>query len=706
MTSSNFAKMILMCSNRLMEKYDLRSCFMPDLGGLHLRIFQFQRLLTTHLPQLAAHLASLSVEAAYLSQWFLSFFAVTCPLPMLFRIYDVILAEGASETIMRVALSLMRRNQSKLMALTEFEEVMQLLLSRALWETYSSNADEMVNDFVGLTGLVTRESLQNLDKMFRDTKSGTEGDSAVRAGLFTDASSAASRFLGRMWASTGTSKHAASSSTLNPNSAPAGSRPSGFLRRSPSKQSIASTVNGTDGSESNSVETAATETTAPSRVSSAEALSMTSKNPSMTMPALGAVSKEDKDLHGQIEDLLMALSDMQRDQTLLTSQLQKEREERGEDHRVFQDLLQRVKGPQSSKADRRQTAPSLEHITSTPSSLSTELGDLVERVDQRLVAHRDLRRSSMLESKQRLRESLIRSKDQLTIEVSRSHELNRRLDDQEKETANVREQLSRAQSHIQEGLKERQKLEKTVQELRYSMQWAECESPSISRTDTLNSTHRMSLSGNSTNTSNSVSASPTTPGLREFKLNRNSGGSTTGPSHSANASSSSLTTPKSNLPARGSSLSTQSILATKNHSPAEQDAMLVELVNAKTGEAVARQELEEVKARLDTLRRMLALPSQYGPTLTVSTPNHPAPGHQPTTSELNAVAAVTEAAESATPPRPKTSNVEQSNLTPPTDSAKGSAGSAGGFWSWGRRGASTANAKVPEKEDGKEKAKA
>ncbi|KAK3048539.1 hypothetical protein LTS18_012927, partial [Coniosporium uncinatum] len=133
----------------LMEDYDLRSCFLPDLSGLHLRIYQFQKLLEQHLPTLSAHLRELQVEAVYLSQWFLSFFAVTCPLPMLFRIYDMIFAEGASETIMRVALSVMRKNERKILASNEFEEVMQLLLSRALWDPYGCNAksaDELVND--------------------------------------------------------------------------------------------------------------------------------------------------------------------------------------------------------------------------------------------------------------------------------------------------------------------------------------------------------------------------------------------------------------------------------------------------------------------------------------------------------------------------------------------------------------------------------
>jgi hypothetical protein len=118
-----------------MDHYDMRTCYLPDLSGLHLRVYQFQNLLARLRPALFAHLESLHVEPAYVSQWFLSFFAVACPLPMLLRIYDVIFLEGACETLMRVALSLMQRNEKKIMACAEFEDVMQLLLSRGLWDT-------------------------------------------------------------------------------------------------------------------------------------------------------------------------------------------------------------------------------------------------------------------------------------------------------------------------------------------------------------------------------------------------------------------------------------------------------------------------------------------------------------------------------------------------------------------------------------------
>ena len=638
-----------------MENYDLRSCFMPDLAGLHLRIYQFQQLLNQHMPKLAAHLASLQVEAAYLSQWFLSFFAVTCPLAMLFRIYDVILAEGASETIMRVALSLMRRNEDRLMVQTEFEEVMQMLLSRQLWEPYSFNADELVNDFVSLTGMVTRESLQKLEASFKEAP---DSETVAKSTFFPSVAATASSFVGRLWTSNSHPKHGHQNSTLSPTTPGHEKRPSTFLKRSASKQSIASTLNSTDVSSegTGSVGTVTTDATAVSRDSSGDALSIHSKTASMAVPH-GAVSKEDKGLHGQIEDLLTALSEMQREQTMLTSQLQKEREERDEDYRVFEDLVKCIRTESASptmtsKADRRQTAPNPSNLSASTASLSTELNEIVERVDQRLAAHRDLRRSSMLETKQRLRESLIRSKDQLGVEMARSVELTRQLDQQEKEATSLREQLRDTRARVQEGFQEKQKLERTIQEFkssrRESLAWTDLERPAIFRSEATSDSNRMSVA---TSSGSSSPAMPNSGGLRELKLNRSSGGSNL--------------TPPTALPSRTSSLATQKILATKDHAPASEEQMLVELVAAKTAEASARQELEEVKARMDALRKMLALPSPTQITL-------PTTAHKPSASEATVIP-------SSTGKSGNTSLGSDINLTPPA------VATGGGFWSWGRK---------------------
>ena len=182
-----------------MEHYALRPSFLPSLSGLHLRIFQFSVLLNQNYPELADHLGALGIEPAYLSQWFLSCFAVTCPLQMLFRIYDVIFAEGANETVMRVALSLFRRNEEIMLEMTEFEEIMQLLLGRSMWDVYACNGDDLVDDFTALGNIVTHARLAELEREFESKGSEAVGQSA---GFLPDVQAAASRFLGRLWAPT------------------------------------------------------------------------------------------------------------------------------------------------------------------------------------------------------------------------------------------------------------------------------------------------------------------------------------------------------------------------------------------------------------------------------------------------------------------------------------------------------------------------
>ncbi|KFY30612.1 hypothetical protein V494_08095, partial [Pseudogymnoascus sp. VKM F-4513 (FW-928)] len=314
---------------RLMENYDLRSCYLPDLSGLHVRIFQFGELLKRHIPALAAHLDHLQIEPAYVSQWFLSFFAVTCPLPMLFRIYDVIFAEGASETMMRVALAVMRKNEERITACAEFEDVMQLLLSRGLWDCYRMDADAFVNDFVSLTGTITNDLLQSLERKYNESQ-----ESGKAPAHSDDIVSAGSRFLGRMWTSS------SKSMTLNPATLAPYKRAGSFLKKSTSKQSMASTL----GSGESSMDSATTEVT--SRGSSQ------SDNASVRVPstvlsaAVGsqkALASSNKSLNGQIEDLLMALSEMQREQAMLATRLQREREEREEDRVAVRLLIEVLK---------------------------------------------------------------------------------------------------------------------------------------------------------------------------------------------------------------------------------------------------------------------------------------------------------------------------------------------------------------------------
>ncbi|RAH74880.1 putative GTPase activating protein (Evi5) [Aspergillus aculeatinus CBS 121060] len=504
---------------RLMDHYDLRTCYLPDLSGLHLRVYQFQNLLSRLRPGLFAHLEALNVEPVYVSQWFLSFFAVACPLPMLLRIYDVIFLEGACETLMRVALSLMTRNEKKIMACAEFEDVMQLLLSRSLWDTYACHADEFVNDFVSLTSLVTKESLQALEASYNQSQGVPTGIS------FPQMQATASRFLGRLWA--GSSHNSTKSVNLNPNAA------SAAIRRSASKQSMTSTLN--------SVESTSDASTAPTE------LSTDAPKPR----AKSAMSQhKDRDLHTQIEDLLMALSDLQRQHADLTRELQQEREEREEDQALAKSMLQYIKQ------------------TSDEPPM-----DLVHKADARFATVESAKHVPMDQTKQQLRDDLKRWKEMHATEASRCSGLTRRIDEIDKDNSSLREQLREARGRIQDSYRERQRLERMVRELR--------------TVKTRNSDTPPESYGSPTS---DTSEGYTSTGLRELKLVRTN----------SQKSHKSTTFNK-----RSSSLGLQSVLAMENNKPAAEEALLLELVNAKTAEAVARQELEEVKGALDALRKVV-----------------------------------------------------------------------------------------------------
>ncbi|CAN9199591.1 unnamed protein product [Alternaria alternata] len=582
---------------RLMEDYDLRSCFLPDLSGLHLRIFQFQNLLRSHMPQLAQHLDELDVQSAYLSQWFLSFFAVTCPLPMLFRIYDVLFAEGASETIMRVALALMKRNEQKLLSLTEFEDVMQLLLGRQLWDPYGRNAgsaDELVGDFVGFTNDVTRERLQGLEQQYKEAQ---EKDSSKQ-----QVQKSATSFLGRLW---GPSNSSTKSVSLSPGlSAP--SRPVSFLRRSASKQSLASTLNSTAESDA-SAATQSTAMTDISRASNGDALSMKSGHGSMAMGA----SAKDRDLHYQIEQLLMSVSQLQRQNSELETALQKQREDRKEDHRIVRTVVDKVRkktttlAAPSTRASRRRTT-----ITSPPNltppgdapELSEEAVEIVETLETRFPHHQAHHRaSSMFETKALLRDSLTRTKEQLANETLRANALARDLSDRDAELQIARDALRDTRHRLADSYNQNQRLEKNVQELRQNARKASAAASWTSADHGNNAPDTPPTLSRST-TSDSISTT-TTNGLRELRLGRTDSQK----SERYQPQYSSAPPPHQTFAKRSSSLATQSVLsATENNSPADNEALLLELVNAKTAEAVARQELEELRSRFEGMKRVMS----------------------------------------------------------------------------------------------------
>ncbi|KAI0843212.1 rab-GTPase-TBC domain-containing protein [Hypoxylon sp. FL0890] len=610
---------------RLMEYYDLRSCFLPDLSGLHVRIYQFRELLRQNLPTLSTHLEELQVDPAYVSQWFLSFFAVTCPLPMLFRIYDVIFAEGASETIMRVALSLMQKNESRILACTELEDVMQLLLSRGLWDCYHYNADEFVDDFVSLSSVVSREKLAQLEQGYREEKI-----ASANAARTADVTTAASRFLGRLW-TTSTSPR---SGTLSPGlTAPL--RPLSMLRRTASKQSLASTLNSMEASSASVLSTASTDATTLSRDSSTADDSSIRESTTNAPKQQSSRNATDKNLHTQIEDLLTALSELQRNHALLATQLQQEREERDEDKKAVRSLLDGLKKKAETErieatedgASLNDKAEGTEEAGGKPTE--DRLSLLLETVEGRFSADQgQKRRSSSLLTKAQLRDELARTKEHLRIEMSKTQDFNRRIDELGQEASTLREQLRESHAHVRNLHQDKQRLERQVHTMRVR---ASAETPG-------STPEPGGWFSSATNLTTNGS------GLREFKLGR------------------SKSTP--NTQSAFASRSASSLVRTQTEpvTTHEHEALVLELVQAKTAEAVARQEADEYKQKLENLRKTYGLAPVETPTNTVASTAMGMIGRFATS--------VTEAGSGAKNAAPASTSTSTTN--------------AGGFWGWRR----------------------
>ncbi|KAM7199896.1 rab GTPase-activating protein 1-like [Naviculisporaceae sp. PSN 640] len=688
---------------RLMENYDLRHCFVPDLSGLHVRIYQFQELLKLHLPTLSAHLDDLQVEPGYVSQWFLSFFAVTCPLPMLFRIYDVIFAEGASETIMRVALSLMQKNQARILGCTEMEDVMQLLLSRGLWDCYHYNADEFVQDFVKLSDVVSRERMAALEQGYREAKVGSSATKSTDAAQASDVTTAASRFLGRLWASSSTPKLASfpssitgaasstssqstpSSSTLSPRLITA-SRPLSMLRRSTSKQSIASTLNSmeatsaTNSSAASVLSSASTEATSISRDSAADDSSRgsapafggaNSKNVGSFSSGANAAKDDNKYLHSQIEDLLTALSELQRNHALLSSQLQKEREDRDEDRKAVRSLLDGLR----KKASTETVTPSRsfgddetdarEPVSGDSDGPTAEqLSDLLDIIENRFSDDAASHRSSIAQTKEQLRDELARAKEQLSNERAKTQDCQRRIYEMEQEVSNMKDQLKESHAHVRNMHQEKQRLERQM----HGMKARASDTPSSGQ----DSGGWFSQAAGGLGMGGGTTAPPTTGGLRELKLGRSKSTPSQAPP-SFGRRTSSITIHKRE--------SKESLIA-PTAPVSEHDALLLELAQAKTAEAMARQEAEEAKQKLETLRKAFGLALGDTPPATApSAANGTSGAASAAMGMFGRLTGSTTAANNASTGSTTTSDV---GARAQTAGAAPNSSTGAGFWGWRR----------------------
>lgn len=149
---------------KLMKEYGLRDFFLTELTGLHLRLYQFDRILEDTLPDVHIHLSRQGVRSSmYSSQWFLTLFAYKFPMHTVLRIYDVVLTEGI-ESLLKFAVGLMRRNAPKILTL-DFDSLLVFLkghvfdfymVDSELAENSSSKASSVRN----ISGAAGEETVQ------------------------------------------------------------------------------------------------------------------------------------------------------------------------------------------------------------------------------------------------------------------------------------------------------------------------------------------------------------------------------------------------------------------------------------------------------------------------------------------------------------------------------------------------------------------
>ncbi|CAI6268877.1 unnamed protein product [Periconia digitata] len=155
----------------LMNKYKLRDLFVQDMAGLHLHLYQFERLLEDLEPALYCHLRRKDVKPQlYATQWFLTLFAYRFPLQLVLRIYDLILSDGLEGAILKFGIVVMQKNAQTLLNMKDMSALTTHLKER-IFDVYIDKAPSassiLESGFFGSTGGVDKE-VYRADQLVRD----------------------------------------------------------------------------------------------------------------------------------------------------------------------------------------------------------------------------------------------------------------------------------------------------------------------------------------------------------------------------------------------------------------------------------------------------------------------------------------------------------------------------------------------------------
>lgn len=154
-----------------MNQYHLRDLFKQDMPGLHMHLYQFERLLEDFEPALYCHLHRRQVTPhLYATQWFLTLFAYRFPLQLVLRIYDLILSEGL-EAIIKFGIVLMQKNAATLLGMTDMVALTNFLKDR-VFDVYidqSPSAGSILESgFFGSSGASIDKEVYRADQLIQD----------------------------------------------------------------------------------------------------------------------------------------------------------------------------------------------------------------------------------------------------------------------------------------------------------------------------------------------------------------------------------------------------------------------------------------------------------------------------------------------------------------------------------------------------------
>ena len=157
---------------RLMNQYHLRDMFIQDMPGLHLHLYQFERLLEDMEPAVYCHLHRRGVAPQlYATQWFLTLFAYRFPLQLVLRVYDLILSEGLEGAILKFGIALMQKNAVTLLGMNDMSGLTNFLKDR-LFDVYIDQAPSanslLESGFFGSSGSGIDKEIYRADILVQD----------------------------------------------------------------------------------------------------------------------------------------------------------------------------------------------------------------------------------------------------------------------------------------------------------------------------------------------------------------------------------------------------------------------------------------------------------------------------------------------------------------------------------------------------------